>query len=662
MARLRLAALLFLVSCTAPGGSGDGGPGDGGRRDGGLDAGDAATADASDAGTDAPSLDAGPDASDTGVDAGATTAASRPVIYQLVVRLFGNTNETRMVDGTLTQNGAGHFSDVNDAALTSLRAMGVTHVYLTGVIRQATLTDWSSVDPQLGADDPDIVKGRAGSFFAVRDYYDVSPDLADDPSRRMDEFDALVARIHAHGMQAVIDLVPNHVSRAYHSIVHPEWDFGVGDDQSRFFASANSFYYVSGGPLRLSHPASWAPAGVVFDGLFAREDGSPGHAARATGNNAATLTPSATDWYETVKLDYGLDFTTGTGTYTPMPTTWTLVDHVLAFWQSHGVNGFRCDFAHYVPDEAWTWILAQAHARDPHAFMFAEAYERLPTLLADGFDAVYFSTAYDALKNLYLGRGGQTEIDGNHASVGDPDRNRYVVYLENHDERRLASPIVTTGGAGDSGFGGPNAARQLAPLQYLWSGGPVLLLNGQELGEPGAGVEGFGGDDGRTTIFDYWSMPTVTAWSNGHAYDGGRLTAEQRALRQWYADLFALAQDPAIASNRYWGLEYFDNTAMFGDCPDALYTFARFATGGGRLVVVVVNFAPGRATTGRIRIPTDLASAAGLPSTRVLTVRRVFGPEGAVSETIGPLAGSDVATTGFPVTVGDQAANVYVIE
>ncbi|MFO0683019.1 MAG: alpha-amylase family glycosyl hydrolase [Sandaracinus sp.] len=656
MALRRLApALLFLTAgaCSGPPSPADAASADGGRdARASIDA-SADAAETPDAAPEAGLVDA---ATVDAADAGSTASPTRPVIYQLVVRLFGNTNETRARDGTIVQNGSGHFSDVTDDALAEIHALGATHVWLTGALRQATLTDWSSVDPALAADDPDVVKGRAGSFYAVRDYYDVSPDLADDPAHRLEEFDALVARIHAAGMQVVIDLVPNHVARSYHSVVHPEWDFGASDDQSRFFAGSNSFYYVSGGPLVLSHPSGWAPSGVVFDGHFAREDGTSGSIARATGNNAATLTPSANDWYETVKLNYGVDFTSGATAFSPMPTTWTLVDHVLAYWQARGVDGFRCDFAHYVPDEAWQYLIAEARGRDADAFFFAEAYDRLPGLLASGFDAVYHDATYDTLKSLYLGRSGQLELDAAYGALGDTDRNRYVEYLENHDERRLASPIVTSGGTDDSGFGGASAAHQLAVVQYLWSGGPLLMLNGQEVGELGAGAEGFGGDDGRTTIFDYWSMPSMVRWWNG------TLTPDESALRGWYADLLALAQDPAVTSSRYWGLEYFDNTARFSDCPDTLFTFARFATGGGRVIVVVANFALGTATSGRIRLPADLAAAAGLPSARALTVRRIFGVEGAASETVAATSVADLGTTGFPVSVPDQAASVYVIE
>ena len=165
------------------------------------------------------------------------TVQQKPVIYQLVVRYFGNTNTTNKVNGHIDVNGCGKFADVNAAALTSLKALGVTHIWLTGVLRQATLTSYDELG--LPADNPNIVKGFAGSFYAVRDYFDVCPDNAVDPVQRLLEFEALVSRIHDAGMKAIIDLVPNHVARSYQSVVKPELSFGAHDDQSTFFAPGN---------------------------------------------------------------------------------------------------------------------------------------------------------------------------------------------------------------------------------------------------------------------------------------------------------------------------------------------------------------------------------------------------------------------------------------
>jgi glycosidase len=591
--------------------------------------------------------------------------AERVVIYQLVVRLFGNTTETRRVDGTLEQNGVGRFNDINQAAIEGLGELGVTHVWLTGIPRQATLTDWSSLG--LPPDDPDVVKGRAGSFYAVRDYYDTSPDYAENPEQRLDELRALVERLHANDMQVLIDLVPNHVARGYGSVRFPERDFGVDDDQTVFFEPNNDFFYVGNGgdsALRLSRPDAWNPSGVTFDGLYPREDGSTlERTPKATGNRVTSTTPSASDWYETIKLNYGFDFTTGEGRYEPRPATWDKVDDVIAFWQEDiGVDGFRVDFAHFVPNPAWVWLTDQARLRDSDVYFVAEAYEDLDGLLASGFDVVYHDEAYDTLKAMYLGQADQTNLDERYLSLGDEDRHRWLHYLENHDERRIASPLVESANPDNSGFGSSRAARQLAPIQYLVSSGPVLFYNGQEVGEEGSGREGFGGDDGRTSIFDYWSLPKLQGWVNDHAYDGGGLTAEEAELRQWYAQLLSgPVHDPAVEGSGFWGLEYINNSSANPGFPDDLYTFARFEPDAGRIVVVVGNFRPGEAVTGLVRLPLELMDAAGLES-ESLTVRRVFDERGTVDEVTGEVARQTLAEAGFSAVIEDQASAVFVIE
>lgn len=590
--------------------------------------------------------------------------AQKPVIYQLVVRLFGNTNETRTKDGTIAQNGSGKFADIDDKAIGALADMGVTHVWLTGVLRQATLTDYASIG--LPADDADTVKGRAGSFYAVRDYYDVSPDYATDPTKRLEEFDALVARLHARGLKVMIDLVPNHVARGYGSVVKPELDFGKNDDQTKFFSPQNDFFYLAepaGQALSLKKPAGWNPSGVTFDGQFDRESGGPGKVPRATGNNVTSPSPSETDWYETVKLNYGFNFVDNVGSYTPAPDVWTKVDAILAYWQGRGVDGFRCDFAHYVPTEAWQFLIGKVKERDPKALVIAEAYDNLNGLIAAGFDAVYHDATYDTFKRLYLGKASQTDVDSVFGSIDDAIRGRYVQYLENHDERRIASPIVPGDSPDGTGFGSMNAGHQLAPLSYLYSNGPVLMLNGQEVGEPGAGEEGFGGDDGRTTIFDYWSMPELVKWVNGHAYDGGKLSEDQKKLRTYYGDLFALTQDARVRGNRYWGLKYFNNTGMFPDASDAMFTFARFAQKSGTLMIVASNFGVGQPATGKVRIPDDLAEKAGLPASGDLKVRAVLDERGKIDEVVvEAITRAALTTDGFSATVGDQSAKVFVVE
>lgn len=596
----------------------------------------------------------------------------KPVLYQLVVRYFGNVNPTNRRDGTLAANGCGHFADVTPTALAALKNLGATHVWLTGCLRQATLTDYSALG--LPADDPDVVKGIAGSFYAVRDYFDVCPDYALAPVRRLDEFRALVGRAHAAGMKVLIDFVPNHVARGYHSVQRPELDFGSGDDRSRFFARDNHFFYLVDPPgqrLTLSRPPSWNPPGFAFDGAFPPEDGGPGRVPRASGDNCTSASPTKDNWYETIKLNYGYNFVDGTGHYDPRPRTWDLMDRVLAFWQGQGVDGFRCDMAHLVPRPAWEYLIGNARGpgRDPDCFFIAEAYAPsgmaspitdLNELTAAGFDAVYHSASYDALKRVYQGTGSLDDYDRAVGMLLSPERRARVAYLENHDERRVASAIVPGRGPGESGFGSFDAGYQLAPLQFLFGNGPVLLYNGQEVGEPGAGFEGFSSDDGRSTTFDYWCMPEHAKWVNGHAYDGGGLSASQQALRRFYAHLLALCQDSAVRGGGYWGLRYFNRSDRFPDCPDDLYTFARFEDGGRRLLLVAACFRGDGGAAGQVRIPPELAALVGLPAS--VTVRLVLDRAGSQHSEVGQLTTEELARVGFAVSVPNQTSHVYLVE
>jgi glycosidase len=481
----------------------------------------------------------------------------------------------------------------------------------------------------------------------------------------MAEFEAVVDRTHAAGMKVLIDLVPNHVARSYGSVVHPEKDFGAGDDKTKFFDKDNSFFYLVDPPgqaLGLSKPGNWNPSGVTFDGAFALEDGAAGHVPRATGNNVTSPTPGATDWYETVKLNYGFNFADPAASkYDPIPKTWERIDDILAYWQSKGVDGFRCDFAHYVPTEAWGWILEQAKKRNPDVFFMAEAYENLTGLLGAGFDAVYNDAPYDTLKRIYQGKAGLSDLDTELGKFDDPVRGLYVHYLENHDERRIASPINADGGADDTGFGSAKAGKQLAPLMMLYSDGPVLFYNGQEVGEQGAGVEGFGGDDGRTTIFDYWSMPAFTKWVNDGKYDGGGLDADQKSLRAYYKDLLALCQSPEVRGHRYWGLSYVNNAGAHPDAPASIFTFGRFSTAGESLVIVVANFGPGMNAKGPIRIADDLATEAGLPAEGDLEVVRILDENGKSNEVVGTATRTSLVDNGFIVDVPDQSTHVFRI-
>ena len=555
-------------------------------------------------------------------------AAPKVRIYQMLPRLFGNTNETRQPNGTLAENGTGKFSDLDDTAIGELQAMGFTHVWLTGVLQQATATGYADIGEP--ADDPDLLKGLAGSPYAIRDYFDVSPDYADDPARRREEFKAAIDRLHARGLKVLIDFVPNHVARSHASDVKPEFSFGAGDDRSKFFDPGNNFFYLTdeveaegeGPPLRLptvdGDGRATSPTVQVAgggDGLFDGEKES----GRVTGNDAVTWSPGPDTWYETVKLNYGYDFTDpekATRRYPhaaqpglPVPDTWKKMDAVIAHWQEFGVDGFRADMAHMVPPEFWQWLIARSRGREAGVYWVAEAYDTdparvpggdpqvaavtegavMPGLLAAGFDAVYDDLAYDALKAVYDGEGTANDLD---RLPPDPYFfDNALRYAENHDEVRLASP-AEWGGAG-AGVG-----RAVTPLLFGLSRGPVMVYHGQEVGEPALGAEGFGRDDARTTIYDYWSMPEFVKWVNGGKFDGGGLAEEQRALRDFYRRLLAAVDQPAFRDGDFHPLnpDNLDNPA-YGRVDGAgpghwLYAYLRHDAATGQRMLVVVNLHP----------------------------------------------------------------------
>ena len=526
----------------------------------------------------------------------------RPVVYQLFVRHFSNHKAGGEPWGSRDANGCGTFAGVNDAALDALSQMGITHVWFTGVLRHATQT----AHPGLPADPACTVKGIAGSPYAVTDYFDVDPDLAEDPARRLDEFADLLRRCRRHGLVPLMDFIPNHVSRCYRSTVRPQSSFGAGDDTAHFFRRDNAFYYL--------HPQNSDRALQLPQGEFTPERGH----GRVTGNNAETWTPGACDWYETVKLNYGCDYTLGPAGVARMlppcgaePRVWRIMNEVLAYWQELGVGGFRCDMAHMVPPTFWRWAIARARLRDEDAFFMAEGYndhmkltggDVHDALLDAGFNAVYDSPAYDALRGICERGAWANDLD-------EANRDhlksffRGVRYLENHDEQRLAAPCAWNGR-------GPAVARALMAAQYTATASPVLVYNGQECGEDASGPGGFGGDNGRTSIFDYTSLPHFRHWTAGGAFDGSAMTPQERALRGATVSVLRLLQHPALSKGGFYGLNWANKeTPGFGRVEGEqtsghyLYAYLRHYRKAKATVLVVCNFHPQQDFTTCIHIP-----------------------------------------------------------
>ncbi len=483
------------------------------------------------------------------------------VVYQIFTRLYGNRNTYRRENGTIEENGCGKLNDFTPDVLKRLVDMGVTHVWYTGIIRHATQTDYSAYG--IPKNHPAIVKGRAGSPYAITDYYDVDPDLATDVDRRMQEFEQLVERTHKAGLKVIIDFVPNHVARQYHSICKPEGvrDLGEDDDPQQGFSPQNNFYYCPG--------ERFTP---YFDLYHGETEPYIEEPAKATGNDCFHNAPGMNDWYETVKLNYGVDYYAGrVGHFSPIPDTWSKMTDILLFWARKGVDGFRCDMAEMVPAEFWQWATDKVKFAYPDKVFIGEVYNpaEYRRYIGAGFDYLYDKVGmYDTMREVI--RGYQTT----HAITGawqatDDIRDHMLYFLENHDEQRLASSFF----AGNAQKGIP-ALIVSALLQQ----NPLMIYAGQEYGERGMDKEGFSGNDGRTTIFDYWSIDTLVRASQH------KLTSEEKALDIIYNKVVNIARsEKAVTDGVSFDLMYVNAHLQ------RQYAFLRKA--GSEVLLVVANFA-----------------------------------------------------------------------
>lgn len=485
---------------------------------------------------------------------------NKVIIYQIFTRLFGNRNLSRKENGTIAENGCGKMADLTPKVLKDLAAMGVSHVWYTGIIRHATQTDYTKYG--IPRQHPAIVKGRAGSPYAITDYYDVDPDLAVNVDQRMQEFEELVKRTHEAGLKVIIDFVPNHVARQYHSVCKPEGvtDLGEDDNQDHGFDPQNNFYYCPG--------QRFAP---YFDLYNGEEEPYIEIPAKATGNDHFDNAPSQTDWYETVKLNYGVDYYAGyVGHFNPTPSTWYKMTEILMFWASKGVDAFRCDMAEMVPAEFWRFATHAVHEEYPHIQFIGEVYNPYDyrRYLLNGFDYLYDKVGmYDTMRSVICHHAPTSAISYAWQQTDDI-RDHMLYFLENHDEQRIASDFF----AADGRKGVPAMIASVLMQQN-----PFMFYAGQEYGERGMDKEGFSGNDGRTTIFDYWSVDTLCRAAEG------KLTAEEKELFDIYKKTLLLARkEKAVSEGVFFDLMYVNGHL------ERQYAFLRKA--GNDLLLVAVNF------------------------------------------------------------------------
>ena len=530
----------------------------------------------------------------------------RLIIYQLFPRIFTNTSENRIAGGSLQQNGSGKLNDLTEDVLISLKQLGVNCLWLTGVIEHATKTDFSEYG--IPADNPNIVKGEAGSPYAIKDYYDIDPAIAEDIPQRMREFEALVKRAHANRLRVVIDFVPNHTARVYRSDNSPAGteDFGTRDDINMNFTPNNNYYYISNQQFYPDFPldSEGKEPYVEFP-------------AKATGNDCFTAFCGRNDWYETVKLNYGHDYLSGEDNFDPIPDTWFKMLDILKFWASKGVDGFRCDMVFMVPLAFWHWVIPQVKALYPHVFFIGEIYDvglYRPFLDYGDFDYLYDKVnLYDTLVGIETKGWSAAQLTGCWQTV-DGIGDRMLNFLENHDEVRFASPSF----AGD--------AMRVVPYlvtSTMMSKGPVLIYYGQELGEKGVDNEGFAGNNHRTTIFDYWTVDTLRRWYNNGKPGDEKLTQHEKWLRKLYSKVLNLCNESrALREVGFFDLMY-ANLRQEDFDPHSIFCFIRYVK--DEIVIVVVNFSNRPLKNLKINVPHEAFEMCGLPKGETVAEDLLWG-------------------------------------
>ena len=537
-------------------------------------------------------------------------------IYQVFTRLFGNQNTQNTPWGTIEQNGIGKFSDFTDTALTEIKELGITHIWYTGVPHHALINDYKHIG--ISDDHPSVVKGRAGSPYAVKDYYSVNPDLADDPAKRLEEFEALIKRSHDNGLKVIIDIVPNHIARNYEGLNNPEGisDFGAQDKVDIEYHRNNNFYYIPNSSFELPEidPAFIPLGGEQHSALTSPFLEAP---AKWTGNGSRLSKPSFDDWYETVKINYGIrpdgskDFPELPNDYAKrdhlahyhfwqqvdVPNSWVKFRDITLYWLEKGVDGFRYDMAEMVPVEFWSYLNSSIKMKNQEAFLMAEVYQ--PDLYRDyihlgKMDYLYDKVdLYDGLKAIMQGTASTAIIPEIQHQMMDIEHHM-MHFLDNHDEQRVASPEFV---------GNPHIAKPAMLVSTLLSSSPTMIYFGQEVGEPGAENAGFG-QPSRTSIFDYIGVPQHQKWMNGGKFDGGQLNEHEKQLRLFYQQVMTFSLNHSSMTGAYQDLHQSNQLS------DSVYAFLRFDN--QELVIAAANFSQSMTDNIELKISAEVIQELGI--------------------------------------------------
>ena len=541
-----------------------------------------------------------------------TVSDKKVVVYQVFTRLFGNTNTNNKPWGTIEENGVGKFNDFTDKALHEIKDLGVSHIWYTGVPHHALIHDYTAIG--ISNDDPEVVKGRAGSPYAVKDYYNVNPDLAVNPANRLKEFEALIKRTHKAGLKLIIDIVPNHVARKYEGRNNPKGvrDFGADDDVTVEYKRDNNFYYIPNTHFEVPDTAKPlnGEKNPLVDGKFEE------YPAKWTGNGSRLAKPDKNDWYETVKVNYGIrpdgskDFPElpagfDTKSYQEhfdfwkdkeVPSSWIKFRDIALYWTAKGVDGFRYDMAEMVPYEFWSYMNSAIKVKNPDAFLLAEVYnpnEYRNYIRLGKMDYLYDKVElYDKLKEIVQGRSQTDPITTIQNGMADIEHHM-LHFLDNHDEQRLASPEFA---------GTPEKGKPLMVVSATISTSPTMIYFGQEVGEAGNENGGFG-THSRTSIFDYVGVPNHQRWMNEGKFDGGQLSQSEKDLRDFYKRLLNFTLNSTALMGQYQEIHGLNRYATEGYFPE-VYSYVRWSD--TEKLIVIANFSSEHTSHFELKIPKDV--------------------------------------------------------
>lgn len=542
------------------------------------------------------------------------TTDKKIVVYQVFTRLFGNKTTTNKPWGTIEENGVGKFNDFTDKALHEIKDLGITYIWYTGVPHHALVRDYKAYG--ISDDDPEVVKGRAGSPYAVKDYYNVNPDLAVNPANRLQEFEDLIARTHKAGLKLIIDIVPNHIARKYEGKNNPDdvKDFGADDNVNVEYSRNNNFYYIPNNHFEI--PDNEIPLNgeknALVDGVF---DENP---AKWTGNGSRKVKPDQNDWYETVKVNYGIR-PDGSKNFPELPAgfdqksyaehfafwqdkdvpdSWKKFKSIALYWTAKGVDGFRYDMAEMVPYEFWSYMNSAIKMKNPNAFLLAEVYnpnEYRNYIRLGKMDYLYDKVeTYDKLKDVIRGKSSPDGLSDIQKSMSDIEHNM-LHFLDNHDEQRLASPEFA---------GTPERGKPLMVVSTTISTSPTMVYFGQEVGEPANENAGFG-THSRTSIFDYIGVPNHQRWMNEGKFDGGKLSDSEKSLRDFYKRLLNFSINSPALMGSYQEIQTV-NRQNNGGYDQLLYSYVRWSE--NQKLIVVANFSSEKASEFELIIPRDMIS------------------------------------------------------